>query len=146
MNPKTLATIVIAALVLFGGAAFLVSRPNSTNPAQSTESKPSLSDGQPQTAENQQPLDDRSVVSYTASDVAEHNQPDDCWTIIDKTVYDITSYLPRHPGGDNILSACGVDGTAFFKGQLPGQSGGVNNHGSAAKSQLDRLKIGTLAD
>lgn len=86
-------------------------------------------------------------VKYTKDDVAKHSTKDDCWTIIDNKVYDITSYIPRHPGGNNILSACGTDGTAFFNGQQAGQNGGIENHrGSKAESQLAQLFIGELSE
>ena len=52
--------------------------------------------------------------AITAEVVAEHNTKDDCWTIVTDKVYDITSYIPNHPGGAIILSACGADGTAMF--------------------------------
>lgn len=86
------------------------------------------------------------IASITKKEVAEHKEAASCWTIIEDSVYDITSYIPRHSGGDNILSACGIDATEFFKGQKTGQEGGSNNHSSSAKSQLSSLKIGNLVD
>lgn len=85
---------------------------------------------------------------YTKLDVAVHNKKEDCWTIIEGKVYNITSYVPRHPGGNNILSACGTDGTAFFNGEQAGLSGGRNNHSGdgRAESELRKLQIGTVAD
>ena len=88
------------------------------------------------------------IRQITASEVAEHSTKSDCWTIINGNVYDITAYIPRHPGSDNILSACGKDGTAFFNGQQAGQNGGINNHSgdSRAENELSKLQIGVLAD
>ena len=88
------------------------------------------------------------IRQITASEVAEHSTKSDCWTIINSKVYDITAYIPRHPGSDNILSACGTDGTAFFNGQQAGQNGGRNNHSgdSRAESELAKLQVGVLAD
>jgi delta8-fatty-acid desaturase len=37
--------------------------------------------------------------NYTASDVARHSTKEDAWVIIDDSVYDITHWIPRHPGG-----------------------------------------------
>ncbi len=55
--------------------------------------------------------------TYTLSEVAQHKSKEDCWTVIDDYVYDLTEFINRHPGGDLILQACGVDATEAFKNQ-----------------------------
>lgn len=75
---------------------------------------------------------------YTAADVAAHNSKSSCWSIINGNVYDLTSWIPKHPGGENaILQLCGTDGSAKFNGQ----------HGGAAKQAgiLAGFKIGVAA-
>ena len=65
------------------------------------------------------------------------NSPEKCWAVIRDGVYDLTSYINRHPGGPQaILSLCGKDGTTAFEGQ----------HGADAgpERELQKLKIGTL--
>ncbi|EER08178.1 cytochrome b5 isoform 1, putative, partial [Perkinsus marinus ATCC 50983] len=37
--------------------------------------------------------------TYTAAEVATHNSESDCWVIIGDEVYDVTEFLPDHPGG-----------------------------------------------
>lgn len=37
------------------------------------------------------------------SEVAKHKSTDSCWTVIHGKVYDITSFLDKHPGGRSIL-------------------------------------------
>ncbi|KAF8093317.1 hypothetical protein N665_0384s0004 [Sinapis alba] len=54
--------------------------------------------------------------SYSKSEVAEHNKRDDCWIIIKDKVYDVTSYVEEHPGGDAILDHAGDDSTSGFFG------------------------------
>ena len=38
--------------------------------------------------------------------------------VIDEKVYDITNYIPFHPGGDKILAGVGRDGTELFSKSL----------------------------
>ncbi|XWS34209.1 hypothetical protein CRYUN_Cryun21dG0020800 [Craigia yunnanensis] len=53
---------------------------------------------------------------YTMQEASQHNTKDDCWVVIDGKVYDVTSYLDEHPGGDDIvLAATGKDATDDFE-------------------------------
>ncbi|KAI5818448.1 FMN-dependent dehydrogenase-domain-containing protein [Pyronema omphalodes] len=48
-------------------------------------------------------------------EVAKHNSPASCWVIIHNNVYDVTKFLPSHPGGSNvILRYAGRDATAEY--------------------------------
>lgn len=59
--------------------------------------------------------------AVTTSDVASHDRVGDCWTTINGKVYDLTTFIARHPGGSaRIISLCGTDGTAAFTGQHAG--------------------------
>ena len=51
---------------------------------------------------------------YTAAQVATHNTPSDCWLTISGNVYNVTSFIPLHPGGDAIDPYCGTDATSVF--------------------------------
>src|SRR3989344_7823182 len=81
------------------------------------------------TAENTATTTDTSTMPATANgiestEVATHNSRESCWTTINGNVYDLTSWIPQHPGGEQaILQLCGTDGSAKFNGK----------HGSAAK-------------
>ncbi|CAG8692154.1 4367_t:CDS:2, partial [Ambispora leptoticha] len=51
----------------------------------------------------------------SAQEIAKHNKKEDCWVIIHGKVYDLTAFLPEHPGGQNvILKQAGKDATAAF--------------------------------
>ena len=52
---------------------------------------------------------------YTSAEVAKHNTPADCWVIINGKVYDVTSWVPKHPGGAMIYVRAGLDCTSLFK-------------------------------
>lgn len=51
----------------------------------------------------------------SAQEVSKHNTREDCWVIIHDKVYDLTKFLPEHPGGTRvILNQAGKDATAAF--------------------------------
>lgn len=73
------------------------------------------------------------------SEVAQHNTRSTCWSAINGGVYDLTSWIPNHPGGEQaIISLCGIDGSSAFNRQ----------HGGSRKvlAVLAGFKIGTLAN
>jgi len=44
-----------------------------------------------------------------------HNKREDAWTALQGRVYNITPYLPFHPGGvDELMRVAGRDGTRLF--------------------------------
>ncbi|KFY15819.1 hypothetical protein V492_01748 [Pseudogymnoascus sp. VKM F-4246] len=52
---------------------------------------------------------------YTSEQVAAHKHEDDLWIIVHGKVYDVTKYIPDHPGGDDILIEIGgADGSEEF--------------------------------
>lgn len=75
--------------------------------------------------------------SYTKADVATHNTSSNCWTIVNGNVYNLTSYVTQHPGGQRrISSICGIDGSMAFD----------NQHGGSSRPEavLQSLLIGPL--
>lgn len=93
------------------------------------------------TASNQ-PSGGNNTAKYTAADVAKHNSQGDCWTIVNGSVYDITDFTSKHPGGKEILQACGKDATEIFNGM----SSSVRSraHSAEAANILNQYKIGVL--
>lgn len=78
-----------------------------------------------------------SIEGISAADVRMHADKSSCWTIIDGAIYDLTSWVPKHPGGEQaILRLCGVDGSERYNGQ----------HGGAQMQLkiLTGFKIGVL--
>ena len=54
-------------------------------------------------------------VSVTPSTLRLHNKPTDAWTALGGRVYNITPYLPFHPGGEaELMRAAGRDGTKLL--------------------------------
>jgi cytochrome b involved in lipid metabolism len=75
----------------------------------------------------------------TMDEVSKHADQNSCWMVIDNNVYDVTSYVSQHPGGDMILSGCGKDATSMFNNRPGGGS-----HSSRASNILTGLQIGVL--
>lgn len=86
---------------------------------------------------------------FSIAEVARHNSKKDCWSIISGNVYDLSSYVIRHPGGDEILRACGVDATTLFT-QRQTESGrpvgSGSPHSQVADEQLAKFKIGVVLE
>lgn len=62
------------------------------------------------------------LTRYTMTEVRAANKPEKCWTVIRGSVYNLTSWINKHPGGDkNILKLCGLDGTQAFEKKHGGQ-------------------------
>ena len=52
---------------------------------------------------------------FTVEEVARHQSKGDCWVVLNNQVYDVTEFLPDHPGGKNaILLYGGKDATKEF--------------------------------
>ncbi len=71
---------------------------------------------------------------YSLADVAKHNQASDCWLVASAKVYNVTSFITKHPGGDKILQGCGQDMTEFFN----------TIHLKQSKEKLPEFYIGDL--
>eukprot|EP01113_Clastostelium_recurvatum_P044465 TRINITY_DN7512_c0_g1_i3.p1 TRINITY_DN7512_c0_g1~~TRINITY_DN7512_c0_g1_i3.p1 ORF type:complete len:142 (-),score=36.37 TRINITY_DN7512_c0_g1_i3:55-480(-) len=72
---------------------------------------------------------------FTVSEVAKHSSTDDAWIIVDDKVYDVTSYVEEHMGGDAILNYVGGDSTRAFRG---------DQHPDKVQQILDQFYIGDI--
>jgi predicted heme/steroid binding protein len=146
MKQVILGVVMLTTLSAVGFTA-LREPDDSTTPIASTATSSSASQQTQDTFLTETP--DDAMKSFTTSEVAKHASEDDCWTIINGNVYDITSYVPRHPGGDDILLACGSDGSSLFNSRTTEdgeQVGSGSAHSSNASSQLAALQIGIIAE
>lgn len=39
----------------------------------------------------------------TGQEVAKHSSQEDCWVVVHGKAYDVTEFLPEHPGGMKII-------------------------------------------
>lgn len=53
----------------------------------------------------------------SVAEVRRHTRGGDCWTIFRKKVYDITKFVAKHPGGEAIMAAAGIDCEAMAQAQ-----------------------------
>ncbi|PVZ98866.1 hypothetical protein BB558_005124 [Smittium angustum] len=57
---------------------------------------------------------------YTLEELAKHNTRKDCWMCINGKIYNVTAYLPFHPGGKGeLMRGAGKDGTELFGNYKP---------------------------
>lgn len=105
---RTFVIILVLVLILGGSYFLLKTQPTPTNPV---------------TASTQTTSTDSGIVAmYSREQVATHNNSTDCWTIIGSSIYNLTSWITEHPGGERaIISLCGKDGTTAFESQHGGQ-------------------------
>ncbi|XP_022621123.1 cytochrome b5-like [Seriola dumerili] len=73
---------------------------------------------------------------YTLEEIRLHNMSNDTWLIINDKVYDITSFLEEHPGGEEVLlEQAGADATESFEDV---------GHSTDAREMLQQYYIGEL--
>ena len=69
------------------------------------------------------PASPTGTMKLSASEVATHNSRSDCWSIVRGNVYNLTSYVQKHPGGASVIAnICGKDGSGAFTNQHNSQS------------------------
>lgn len=75
--------------------------------------------------------------------VAKHNTPESCWVVLYGNVYDVTDFLPSHPGGSKIiLSLAGKDATEDYD---PVHPPGILEENLRPEAKLGSVSPETLA-
>lgn len=89
----------------------------------------------PGSKENGETVDD-GVKYYTLEEIRVHNMSNDTWLIIHDKVYDITSFLEEHPGGEEVLlEQAGADASESFEDV---------GHSTDAREMLQQYYVGEL--
>jgi len=97
--------ILIALLIIVGGlGTYIFTRNNSPSNTLQNQTSTSNNSG-------------ASAATYSLTEISQHSTESDCWTTVNGNVYNITSFIPSHPGGRAIIQACGKDGTSLFKSE-----------------------------
>lgn len=59
--------------------------------------------------------DPTPMKTFTMDEVKKHNSTDDLWIVYNGQVYDVSTYLDEHPGGEEVIVDCaGEDATEAF--------------------------------
>ncbi|KAI5367868.1 Putative FMN-dependent dehydrogenase, cytochrome b5-like heme/steroid binding protein [Septoria linicola] len=75
--------------------------------------------------------------TFTFDEVQQHKSKDSCWVILYGNVYDVTSFLPEHPGGSKIiLQLAGSDATEEYDP--------IHPPGTLEDSLPESAKLGTI--
>ena len=74
---------------------------------------------------------------YTWDEIFKHDSPNDCWIVIHGKVYDVTEWVPRHPGGDLICVGAGGDCTSAWESYHPSS---LIEKGIAAKFLIGEVR------
>lgn len=96
-----------------------------------------VAQGQPTVAPSAEATTTDGAQTYSMADVQAHNTPAACWAAIDSQVYDLTDWIPQHPGGEaRIEQLCGTDASSAFTAE----------HGNNREAQqtLARYLLGPL--
>lgn len=83
---------------------------------------------------------DSDIQTYSIDEVAKHADQNSCWLLIEGKVYDVTNFIPEHPGGAEILKGCGKDATELFNTK----AGRGIGHSGSAHEMLKDYYIGDL--
>jgi lysylphosphatidylglycerol synthetase-like protein (DUF2156 family) len=86
---------------------------------------------------SQEPISNENL-ELTMEEVARRASPEACWSVVDGVVYDMTSFIARHPAGSSsiIEYMCGKDASEDFNGEHGGQG--------EPENWLETLRIGVL--
>src|SRR5689334_5031430 len=65
---------------------------------------------------NRDPDENPHKGNLTGEEIAQHNSRESCWVIVHGKAYDVTEFLPEHPGGPKIiLKYAGKDATEEYE-------------------------------
>lgn len=71
---------------------------------------------------------------FSWDEIHQHNRAEDCWVVVHNKVYDVTRFVPYHPGGFKVLGRrAGEDATKDFA-----------YHSKTAKSMIRKYHIGQV--
>jgi cytochrome b involved in lipid metabolism len=146
-----IAVIAVIIIGISGTAAWIMSQPKSEVPKALTsmsnvmvKSVNTTNSKTVSNLDNTKPVDttqkEASSIKFSLAQLATHNSNESCYIAYKKEVYDITSFLPNHPGGEKKpLKQCGKVTDNFSEMH----SGGSFDEGKVAAMLKNRV-VGVL--
>lgn len=137
---KTVLIVVVICTLILGGifiVGFLQKQLNesSTTTTPTTQSSDTTNNTSTQNTS-------QNVTTYTMTEIAKHSSESNCWLLINNKVYDVTKFIPDHPGGvAQIIPYCGKEATKAFDTQ----GGRGRPHSPTADEMLKDYFIGNLS-
>lgn len=111
----------------YGSAGLLLQRFGVSVPIFSSASFSKMTNSSPDVSK-------RSLRTFSMAEVSQHNTPQSCWLAVRGKVYDVTSFVQKHPGGVSaILKHGGEEATEHFA-----------FHSREAQKQWSQFQIGVL--
>ncbi|XP_050305211.1 cytochrome b5 isoform X1 [Anthonomus grandis grandis] len=78
------------------------------------------------------------VKKISFEEIKKHSDRSSNWIVINNDVFDVTEFLDKHPGGEEVLiEQAGQEATEAFEDV---------GHSSDARAMMEQYKIGTLVD
>ncbi|KAK3878865.1 hypothetical protein Pcinc_016525 [Petrolisthes cinctipes] len=75
---------------------------------------------------------------FGLKEVSKHSSSDSSWIVIQDNVYDVTKFLNKHPGGEDVLlEQAGMDATESFH---------IVGHSMDAQEMMEEYWIGELSE
>ncbi len=140
---KTVFIVVVICTVLLGGIfviGFLQKQlKESSLSTTSTDTSPASNSS---SQANNTPSSSQASAGYTMAEIAKHSLENNCWLLINNKVYDVTKFIPDHPGGvSQIIPYCGKEASKAFDTQ----GGRGRSHSPTADEMLKDYYIGNLS-
>lgn len=138
INPMVIVAVVLVVLLLGGGFLLFSNKtaPSTSQSLLTSQNSPTINS----VTEFPAPTS-TDTKTYTLEEVAMHGSEKDCWMAIEGKVYNVTEFIPKHPGGKAIIGGCGKDATTLFNERPTNNKG---PHPAQAKELLNGFYIGNL--
>lgn len=141
MNTKIIVGVIIAIAALGGIYFFTMNKNSSVQQQPMVTNTPSPTTMTTPDVTKTTATESGAIKMITLAEVAKHATETDCWMVISDKVYDVTKFIPNHPGGKLIIGGCGKDATKLFNERPTNNKG---PHPASAQEALKKLYIGDL--
>ncbi|AHB40781.1 TPA: cytochrome b5 domain-containing protein [candidate division WWE3 bacterium] len=140
-SPMIIGVVVVGVLLLGGGFLLFSNKSSKSLPqpeGSSLRNSPTAaSPGESQVSDTPS----TEAKTYSLAEVVTHNSEKDCWMAIEGKVYNVTEFIPKHPGGKAIVRGCGKDASTLFNERPTNNKG---PHPAQANELLKGFFIGDL--